>query len=83
MDTLPICKAKSKQSGQQCKNFVTNGKSVCHIHGGKSTGARTATGKYLQKMASWKHGLRSKEMQEENRLVREMIKKSKQMIARG
>lgn len=30
------CKAKSKQSGQQCKNDACVGCDVCHIHGGKS-----------------------------------------------
>jgi hypothetical protein len=81
MDTLPICKAKSKQSGQQCKNFATSGKLVCRIHGGKSTGARTSMGKYRQKTVSWKHGLRSKEAVEEARHVRGIIKECKQLIA--
>jgi hypothetical protein len=36
-----------------------------------------------QKMANWKHGLRSKEARDEKRLVRELIKKSKQLIAGG
>lgn len=30
------CKAKSKQSGQQCKRHAVAGKEVCSIHGGKS-----------------------------------------------
>lgn len=30
------CKAKSKQSGEQCKNSAIVGRGVCHIHGGKS-----------------------------------------------
>lgn len=81
MDTLPICEARSKQSGLRCKNFVTKGKRVCRIHGARSCGARTEAGKLRQKMASWKHGLRSKEARKENRLIREMIKNSKQLLA--
>lgn len=81
MDNLQICKAMSKQSKQQCKNFVIKGKRVCHIHGGLSTGAKTREGKLRQKMANWKHGLRSKEAREEARFVREMIKKCKESIA--
>lgn len=30
------CKARSKQSGDQCKKDAVPGTSVCHIHGGKS-----------------------------------------------
>ena len=81
MDTLPICKAKSKQSGRQCKNFATKGKQVCRIHGGKSTGAKTPKGKQRLKMASWKHGMRSKETLQEAREIRAFIKQSKQLIA--
>lgn len=33
------CSGTSKQSGQRCKNNASPGKDVCHIHGGKSTGA--------------------------------------------
>lgn len=32
------CKAKSKQSGEQCKRYCAPGKTVCCIHGGKSNG---------------------------------------------
>lgn len=81
MDTLPTCQAKSKQSGLQCKNFATKGKSVCRIHGGRSTGAKTAKGKHAQKAASQTHGMRSKKARAETHQVRELIKASKQMIA--
>lgn len=65
MDTLLICEAKSKRSGERCRNFASKGKLVCRIHGGKSTGAKTKKGKHRQMMASWKHGLRSIEPREE------------------
>ena len=85
MDTMtPVCQAKSKQSGKQCGNFAVRDRKVCHIHGGKTPkhnqGAKTKEGKLRQKMASWKHGKRSKEAREESRFVREMIKESKQLI---
>lgn len=81
MDTLPICQAHSKQAGRRCKNFATKGKAVCHIHGGKSAGAKTIAGKIRQKMASWKHGERSKEVREENLYVSKILKEKKQIIA--
>ena len=80
LETLPICEAQSKQSRQQCKNFSVKGKRVCHIHGGKSTGAKTEEGKLKQKMANWKHGLRSKEAIEEAKQIRAFIKKCKEII---
>lgn len=51
---------------------MVNGR--CHLHGGKSTGAKTAEGRLIQKMASWKHGMRSKEVIDEAKMVRQMIK---------
>ena len=30
------CTAKSKQSGERCKNWASVGMKVCHIHGGKT-----------------------------------------------
>lgn len=80
LDTLPICQALSKQSQQQCKNFSVKGKRVCHIHGGKSTGAKTKEGKIRQKMANWKDGLRSKEAKAEAKQLREFMKSCKEAI---
>lgn len=80
MDTLQICKAKSKQSGNRCKNYVVKDKTVCHIHGGKSTGAKSNKGKARLKQAAWKHGGRSKQMLDEQLRIRAMIKKSKELI---
>lgn len=33
---MPQCRAKSKQSGVQCRRMATPGCEVCNIHGGKS-----------------------------------------------
>lgn len=73
MDIQSKCQAKSKQKGKQCCNFAVKGKAVCHIHGGKSTGAKTEEGKLRQKMASWKHGMRSKEAREETKWLRQQV----------
>lgn len=75
------CGAKAKTNGHQpCRRIaMPNGR--CHLHGGKCTGAKTVEGKLRQKMASWKHGLRSKEAQEEAREIRRMIKAGKELIS--
>lgn len=75
-----ICGAKARSNqNQPCRRTpMSNGR--CHLHGGKSTGAKTEEGKLHQKMASWKHGMRSKEALEEHRYVRELIKKSREIF---
>ena len=80
MDTVPICVAVSKQSNQRCKNFSVKDKKVCHIHGGKSTGAKTNAGKIRQKMTRLKHGLRSKDTKAKSKQLREFIKACKEVI---
>jgi hypothetical protein len=46
MDELKRCNAKSKQSGERCKNAVIEGKRVCRIHGGMSPGGPIKHGRY-------------------------------------
>lgn len=38
-DKCPQCSAKSKRSGERCKNRAMTGKKVCRIHGGKAVPA--------------------------------------------
>jgi hypothetical protein len=71
------CTAKSKRSGNQCKNWAIRKKTKCRFHGGKSTGPRTKTGKEKSRQAHLKHGFRSKQYQEELKIVRNLIKCSK------
>lgn len=84
MDTLLICQAKSKQTGNRCKNFAVRTRKVCHIHGGKTPkhnkGPKTRLGKMRQKKASLKHGLRTKKRILESKEMRELIRQSKNII---
>lgn len=84
MDTLTICKAKSKRSGMQCKNFAVKGRQVCYIHGGATPahnpGAKTEQGRLKQKTANWQHGMRSKEAITERQAIAELIRKSKELL---
>lgn len=74
------CGAKAKTHGHQpCRELaMANGR--CHLHGGKSTGAKTEEGRYRQKMASWKHGVRSKETRNEAISLRQMIQQCKKIL---
>jgi hypothetical protein len=80
MDTLPICKALSKQSGQRCKNFASNGKTVCHIHGGRSSGAKTPEGKQRSAKSNLKHGRYTEMAKEERKEIRALINLSKSCL---
>lgn len=78
------CGAKARTNGHQpCRRIaMANGK--CHLHGGMvpkhNPGPKTEEGKLRQKMANWKHGMRSKEAIAERRYVRELIRQSKGML---
>jgi hypothetical protein len=61
----PRCGAKTRQ-GQKCRapamrNRKTGEYTRCRMHGGASTGPKTAEGMEKCRKAAWKHGLRSSE----------------------
>jgi hypothetical protein len=60
----PRCGAKNRR-GLPCQCPAMKGRRRCSLHGGKSTGARTPLGLQKIRKGSWKHGLRSKRLQDE------------------
>ena len=50
-----LCGAKTR-SGTPCAKYPINGKRRCRLHGGLSTGPRTAEGKARIAAAQLKHG---------------------------
>lgn len=78
------CGARAKTNNHQpCRRIaMANGR--CCLHGGltpkHNPGPKTKEGKQRQKMANWKHGMRSKEAIEEKRQVRKLIRISKQSL---
>jgi hypothetical protein len=52
----------------------------CRIHGGASTGPRTAEGLARIRAARTKHGMRSAEADELRKLVRDLKTRSKQLV---
>ena len=74
------CLAKSKRSKEQCRKGATSGKDVCHMHGGRSTGPKTKVGKEGARRAVLKHGTYTKEMQAQNKEVRDLIRQSKDFL---
>ncbi len=58
----PRCGAKTRR-GTACQcPAMRNGR--CRLHGGKSTGPRTAEGLERSRRARWRHGFRSRETRE-------------------
>ena len=54
-----MCNAKTR-FGNPCKRIGNPINGRCHLHGGKSTGPRTAEGRARIAAAQFKHGNRSK-----------------------
>jgi len=54
------CLARTR-SKEACQKYAIHGKNRCRLHGGLSTGPKTAEGKERIATAHWKHGRRSKQ----------------------
>lgn len=67
------CKAKSKRSGERCKNYAVRGYSVCRMHGARG-GPKTDEGFLQCRRASLKHGFYTKESYNERTLLMALIK---------
>jgi hypothetical protein len=71
------CGAKARTNNHQpCRRIaMANGK--CHLHGGltpkHNPGPKTKEGQMRQKMANWKHGMRSKKAIEEAKILKNLL----------
>ncbi len=78
------CGAKARTNGSRPCQRIAMANGRCRLHGGlvpkHNPGPKTEAGKLRQKMASRKHGRRSKEAIAEARAFREFIKQSKKLI---
>ena len=76
--TAPRCGAKTRQGSACQAPAMPNGR--CRLHGGKSTGPRTAEGLERCRTANWKHGLYSSQALAERHQVRELMRSSAQLL---
>lgn len=67
------CKAKSKRSGSQCKNYAIKLWGVCRMHGA-SGGPKTAEGRLRCGQASIKHGFYTAQALRERRYTMKLLK---------
>ena len=65
---LQSCGARTRR-GTACQKPPLNGKTRCRLHGGLSTGPRTAEGKARIAAAHWKHGRRSRAFTEARKQI--------------
>ncbi len=66
------CKARSKRSGEQCKNYAIKGSGVCRMHG-FGGGPKSKAGFLACKNGPKKHGMYSREALEEFKFLRKII----------
>ena len=60
--TVPRCQALSKRSQEQCRKAAIRGKSVCRMHGGRSTGPKSEEGRKRCAKAKFVHGWETREL---------------------
>jgi hypothetical protein len=70
------CRAKSKRSAEQCKNYAVKGWAVCRMHGARG-GPKTSSGYLACKKASMQHGMYCREALAEHILFKSILKGSK------
>jgi hypothetical protein len=79
-NTAARCGAETRR-GTACRApAMRNGR--CRMHGGASTGPRTPEGLARSQRSRWKHGLYSSKGREEQKRVRELIRKSRELLKR-
>jgi hypothetical protein len=72
--SAPRCGARTR-GGAPCKNAaMANGR--CRMHGGLSTGARTAAGRERCRMANFRHGRFTMEAKEKRRQLRQLVRQA-------
>src|SRR5712692_6598331 len=78
-DSAPRCGAKTRRGTPCGAPAMMNGR--CRMHGGASTGPRTAEGLARSRRARWKHGLYSAEAKAEWKLIRDLARKCLDLVS--
>jgi ribosomal protein L32 len=76
--SCPRCGARTR-SGRSCQGPAMSN-SRCRMHGGKSTGPRTAEGLARIRAARTTHGMRTAEMEQMRKLVRQLRAGAKRLV---
>lgn len=79
--TAPRCGARTRAGGC-CRCPAVKGRRRCRLHGGLSTGARTAAGLARCRQAATKHGFYSQAQKAERRATRMLIRHGRALLER-
>src|ERR1039457_2781160 len=77
--TAPRCGTKTRKGPACMAPAMPNGR--CRMHGGASTGPRTAAGLARSMRANWKHGGFSAEAKHEANYFRQLLRTCKERLA--
>ncbi len=77
-----VCGARTR-AGTPCKNWPIRGRSRCRLHGGKSTGPRTSTGKQRTARNSRIDGFYDRVSRNTRRELSECIREFRRAVASG
>ena len=80
--TASRCGAKTRQQ-TACQCPAMRNRRRCRLHGGKSTGPRTAAGLERSRRAQWKHGAYSQEVRDWRALARRNRESFRALEAQG
>src|SRR3954471_8604782 len=75
----PRCGARTRR-GTPCRGLAVRNRRRCRMHGGLSTGPRTAGGLERMRAAKITHGQRTAEMERTRKMARELIAESKRLV---
>ena len=79
LNSAPRCGARTRRgTACQAPAMAKNGR--CRMHGGASTGPRTAEGLARSRRARWKHGLYSAQTRAMQKLSRELLRQSRDLL---
>src|SRR5687768_14119947 len=80
-NAAPRCGAKTRSTSACSQPAMSNGR--CRLHGGKSTGPRTAEGLERSRKANWKHGFYSSAAVAERRSARAQLRLLRLLLGQG
>jgi hypothetical protein len=75
----PRCGARTRGEGAPCRGPAVRGKRRCRLHGGASTGPRTAEGLERLRAARTRHGAYGQEARELREVVRALKARTKRL----
>ncbi|MFO1352036.1 MAG: HGGxSTG domain-containing protein [Gammaproteobacteria bacterium] len=78
--SLSHCGAKTR-AGTPCRRIGRKSSGRCRLHGGRSTGPKTAEGLARSRRANWRHGGYSAEAEIERRRFRVVLQEALELLA--